>query len=180
MKKMNTLLCTMALALIAFAPVVQAKMLPDPDTREVRAYTLTDACLRQVRECDATSCATVKFENCVDDDDDDAQDTIASSVARIDAVPGAKAAIQAAGLSSREYVVLAYALARRTACASYLMQKPGGKLPDGVNTANVDFVRRHSAELHQLANETEDESCDERRQRLTRFSPGPAATPSIP
>jgi len=158
MKKMNTLLCTMALALIAFAPVVQAKMLPDPDTREVRAYTLTDASF--AKYVNAThKLREVKFENCVDDDDDDAQDTIASSVARIDAVPGAKAAIQAAGLSSREYVVLAYALLEN-GMASYLMQTPGGKLPDGVNTANVDFVRRHSAELHQLANETEDESCE--------------------
>jgi hypothetical protein len=158
MKKMNTLLCTLALALIAFAPVVQAKMLPDADTREVRAYTLTDASF--AKYVNAThKLREVKFENCVDDDDDDAQDTIASSVARIDAVPGAKAAIQAAGLSSREYVVLAYALLEN-GMASYLLQTPGGKLPDGVNTANVDFVRRHSSELHQLANETEDESCE--------------------
>jgi len=158
MKKMNTLLCTLALALIAFAPVVHAKMLPDADTREVRTYTLTDASF--AKYVNAThKLREVKFENCVDDDDDDAQDTIASSVARIDAVPGAKAAIQAAGLSSREYVVLAYALLEN-GMASYLMQTPGGKLPDGVNTANVDFVRRHSAELHQLANETEDESCE--------------------
>lgn len=158
MKKMNTLLCTLALAVLAFAPLAQAKMLPDADTREVRAYTLTDASF--AKYVNAThKLRDVKFENCVDDDDDDAQDTITSFVARIDAVPGAKAAIEGAGMTSREYVVLSFSLLEN-GMASYLMQTPGGKLPDGVNQANVDFVRRHSAELHQLANETEDESCE--------------------
>ena len=158
MKKMNTLLCTLALAVLAFAPAAHAKILPDADTREVRAYTLTDAAF--TKYVNAThKLRDVKFENCVDDDDDDTEDSIAAYAARLDSVAGAKAAVQAAGMSSREYVVISFALLEN-GMASYLLQTPGGKLPDGVNMANVDFVQKHSAELHQLANETEDESCE--------------------
>jgi hypothetical protein len=159
MKKLNLFACALGLAALAAVPAAVAKILPDADTREVRAYTLTDASF--AKYVNAThKLREVKFENCVDDDDDDdAQDTIASSVARIDAVPGAKAAIQGAGLTSREYVVLSFALLEN-GMASYLMQTPGGKMPENINPANVEFVRKHSAELHQLANETEDESCE--------------------
>ena len=158
MKKMNTILCTLALAVLAFAPTARAKILPDADAREVRAYTLTDASF--AKYVDATHrLHDVKFENCVDDDDDEAQDSIAAYAARLDSVPGAKAAVQAAGMTSREYVVVSFSLLQN-GMASYLLQTPGGKLPDGVDMANVDFIRKHSSELHQLANETEDESCE--------------------
>ena len=91
-----------------------AKCCPTPTRARCRAYTLTEAAF--AKYVTAThKLRDIKFENCVDDDDDDAQDTIASSVARIDAVPGAKAAVQSAGMTSREYVVLSYALHARTA-----------------------------------------------------------------
>jgi len=157
MKVPNHRLCALGLTLLALGPAAVAKILPDADTREVRAYALTDGAFTKYV---AATHTLRDIDFCVpDEDDDDAQDTIASAVARIDAVPGAKAAMQAAGLTSREYVVLSYALLE-SGLASYTLQTPGGKMPDGVRPANVDFVRRHSAELHQLANETEDESCE--------------------
>jgi len=62
----------LAVALIASVPAAGAKVLPDADTREVRAYTLTDAAFaRYVKATHALHDA--KFENCIagDDDDDD-------------------------------------------------------------------------------------------------------------
>jgi hypothetical protein len=158
MKKLNLPLCALVLAFAALAPAAFSMMLPDADTREVRAYALTDGAFAKY------VAATHKLRDidfCVadEDDDDDAEDTIASSVARLDAAPGASAAVQSAGMTSREYVVFAFALLE-SGLASYTLQTPGGKMPDGVSPANVDFVRKHSAELHQLANETEDESCE--------------------
>jgi hypothetical protein len=150
----------LAAALIASVPVAGAKTLPDADTREVRAYTLTDAAFaKYVKATHALRDA--KFENCVagDDDDDEGADSIASAAAMIDAAPAAKAALQSAGMVSHEYVVFAFSLLEN-GMASYLMQTPGGKMPEGINPANVDFVRKHSAELHQLANESDEESCE--------------------
>jgi hypothetical protein len=158
MKKLNLLLGVLGLAALLAVPAASAKLLPDADTREVRAYTLTDAAFARYVAANR-KLRDVKFGNCADDDDDDAQETIASSVARIDAVPGAKAAVQAAGMTSREFVVISFALLEN-GMASYMMQTPGGKMPDGINPANVDFVRKHGPELHQLADESEDESCE--------------------
>jgi hypothetical protein len=158
MNRLNTVLCALAALLVAL-PAAQAKMLPDPDTREVRAYTLTDAGFaKYVKATKALKAA--EFENCVAaDDDDDGPDSIASAAAMIDAVPAAKAALQSAGISSHEYVVFAFSLLEN-GMASYMMQTPGGKMPDGINPANVDFVRKHSADLQQLANESDEESCE--------------------
>ena len=160
MRKLNGLLCALATVIVAL-PAAHAKMLPDPDTREVRAYTLTDANFaKYVKATKALKDA--QFQNCVagdGDEDDEGADSIASAAAMIDAVPAAKAALQSAGMSSHEYVVFAFSLLEN-GMASYMMQTPGGKLPDGINPANVDFIKRHSAELHQLANESDEETCE--------------------
>lgn len=160
MEKPTRLLCSLAVAAFAALPAAHAKMLPDADAGEVRAYTLTDAGFAKYVKA-THSLRGVKFENCIagDDDDDDEVESIASATARIDAVPAAKTAIQSAGMSSHEYVVFAFALLEN-GMASYLMQTPGGKLPPGISPSNVEFVRKHSAELHQLANESDDESCE--------------------
>lgn len=159
MIKMNPLLCALA-ALIVALPAAHAKLLPDADTREVRAYTLTDAGFAKYVKA-TKALKDVRFQNCIagDDDDDDGADSIASAAAMIDAVPAAKAALQSAGMSSHEYVVIAFSVLEN-GMASYMMQTPGGKMPDGINPANVDFIRKHSAELQQLANESDEESCE--------------------
>ena len=54
-------------------------------------------------------------------------------------------------MTSQEYVLFAYSL-----------KTPGGKLPAGVNMANVEFFEKHSAELHRLANDTKDDNSEER------------------
>jgi hypothetical protein len=75
-------------------------------------------------------------------------------------VPGAKAAVQSAGMTSREYVVFAFSLIQN-GMAAYLLDTPGGRLPPGVSRSNVDFYRQHAGELEKLAAETEDESCED-------------------
>lgn len=159
MTMLSRLLCALAAAVLAALPAAHAKMLPDADTSEVRAYTLTEAGFAKYAKA-TRALKAAKFENCVAaDDDDDGADSIASAAAMIDAVPAARAALQSAGLSSHEYVVFAFSLLEN-GMASYMMQTPGGKMPDGINPANVDFVRKHSADLQQLANESDEESCE--------------------
>ena len=73
-------------------------------------------------------------------------------------MPGAKAAVKSAGLTSREYVVFAFSLIEN-AYASYALEQPGGKLPPGVSMTNIEFLRKNSGVIEQLANETEVADC---------------------
>lgn len=141
-------------ALLAFCGA-RAADLPDADTREIQSYVLTEEGLarymratRGLKGIDIAACG-------------EAPDvaSIADAAARIDAVPAAKAAVKAAGLTSREYVVFAFTLIE-TGFAAYALETPGGRLPPGVNRANVEFFRRHAGELQQLAVDTEDGGCE--------------------
>jgi hypothetical protein len=148
-----------ALAAIALcAPTARAADLADPDTQAVRAYALTDAAFTKYVQA-TRALAGVRLADCDDDEEDDVT-SLAEAAAKIDAVPAAKAALQGAGLTSREYVLIAFALVDAN-FASYALQTPGGKLPAGVAMANVDFVRRHTDALRELGNETDDNSCEE-------------------
>ena len=144
-----------ALLLLLFPPA-RAETLPDADTREVRAYTLTETALGKYVE------ATRKLSSIPLDCSAEAPGvgSLTDAAARIDAVPGAKAVVRSAGLTSREYVVFAFSLIEN-AYASYALDQPGGKLPPGVSMSNVEFLRSHAGVIEQLANETEVAGCAE-------------------
>jgi hypothetical protein len=145
--------CVAAAALLLL-PAARAESLPEADTREVRSYTLTEAALGKYVE--ATRKLSVIPLKCDQDDPDIG--SLTEAAARIDAVPGAKAAVQSTGLTSREYVLFAFSLIEN-AFASYALEQPGGKLPPGVSMSNVEFLRRNSGVIEQLANETEVADC---------------------
>lgn len=148
-----------AVACIAIAPIASAQKLPDADVREVAAYTLTEAGLAKYVAA-THNLRGIKIEDC---DDDTGVKDISTAAARIDAVPGAKAAVQSAGLTSREYVVFVFSL-MQNGIASHFIDKPGAKLPAGTNPANVEFFRKHSAALAQLTEESDAGGCDESGQ----------------
>ena len=158
MKNANRLLCAAAAAGVALllGRAAGGQVLPDAETREVRAYTLTEAGLEKY------VAATRKLSgirlSCADDEP--GVDSLAAAAAKIDAVPGARAAVQSAGMTSREYVVFAFALIEN-AIAAYALEQPGGALPPGISMGNVEFFREHAAEMEKLASETEDAGCAE-------------------
>ena len=94
-----------------------------------------------------------------DDEGDDAQ-SIDAMVARFDASPGVKAAIQSAGMTTREYVLFTWSLLQN-GLAAWAVDQPGGKLPAGASQANVDFYRKHEAELQSLSKLAPSSDCDE-------------------
>lgn len=146
-----------AAAALALLPVARAETLPEADTREVRAYALTEAALGKYVEA-TRKLSAIPLE-CQDEADPDIG-SLTEAAARIDAVPGAKAVVQSAGLTSREYVVFAFSLIEN-AFASYALEQPGGKLPPGVSMSNIEFLRRNSGVIERLANETEIADCVE-------------------
>lgn len=138
----------------------------DADAREVQRYVLTGAGLAKYTQATKklAQLPAGKTQGCSDasdDGDDDGgadEQSIGSMVAKLESVPGAKAAVQGAGLTVREYVVFTLSLLQN-GLAAWAVQQPGGKLPPGVAKANVDFVQAHDAELKQLQQYSRKDAC---------------------
>jgi hypothetical protein len=127
----------------------------DKDTREVAAYVLTDAGLAKFTQATA-KLAAVPGACAKQDDDGSNSQTIDQTVAKMNAVPGAQAAIQSAGMTTREYVVFMWSMLQSGMSA--WAQSQSGKLPAGVSQANVDFYKKHEAEMTAIG---ENDPCDE-------------------
>lgn len=126
----------------------------DRDAREVQSHVLTDAGLAKYTQA-TKKMAALPGGDC---DDDDAQ-SVDQMTAKLNASPGAKAAIQSAGMTTREYVVFTWSLLQ-TGLAAWAVDQPGGKLPPGTSKANVDFYKKHEADLKQLEGLRRDDNCD--------------------
>jgi hypothetical protein len=149
-------LCAM-LALLVASPA--PALAQDADAQAVSAYKLTDAGLTKYSE--ATKRLAALPNACEQEEDDESgSKSLDEMVARIDATPGAKAAIQSVGLTSREYVLFSLSLIHN-AMAGWAVSQPGGKLPPGTSQANVDFVKQHEADIERLAQATEGRCADE-------------------
>ena len=143
-----------AAAVLLLLPAARADSLPEADAQEVRAYALTDSVLEKYVK--ATRKLSAIPLDC--DAGDSGITGLDDAAAKIDRMPGAKAVMKSAGITSREYVVFAFALIEN-AYAAYSLDQPGGKLPPGTSMANVEFLRRNSGVIEKLANETEVAEC---------------------
>ena len=128
----------------------------DRDAKAVQSQALTDAGLAKYTQA-TRKLAALPGGDC---DDDDSQ-SIDQMTAKLNASPGAKAAIQSAGMTTREYVVFTWSLLQ-TGLAAWAVDQPGGKLPPGTSKANVDFYKKHAAELQQLEGLKQGDDCDDR------------------
>ena len=150
---MRTFSVALALAFL-FPAVAGATQAPDADAREVSAYQLTEPGLGKFAQA-TRGLMALQVDDCQEDSD---VKTISEAVAKLDAMPGARAAIESAGMSTREYIVFSFAM-MQSGLAAWGLEQPGGKLPPGVSAANVEFYRKHAVELQKLAEETEDSKC---------------------
>jgi hypothetical protein len=151
----GTLLAACTTALLAPALAIAQ----DRDTQVVQSYVLTEAGLAKYTQ--ATKKLAAMEDDIPDGCDDDADSkSLDDMVAKLDSVPGAKAAIQSAGMTTREYVVFTWSVGHN-GLAAWALSQPGGKLPPGTSKANVDFYKKHEAELQQLQDVAGDGDCDD-------------------
>jgi hypothetical protein len=153
----RALLAIMSLALALPVPS-QAQV--DRDTQEINSYVLTDAGLARYAKAAAAfkRLADKMPSDCDEGDDSDAK-TIDQMVAKMHAGPGAKAVIQAAGMTTREYFVFTMSIFQ-TGMASWVLTQPGGKLPPGISMANVNFYRKNEAAMSRLGGAAESNDCN--------------------
>ncbi|MBM2853882.1 MAG: hypothetical protein HW417_810 [Steroidobacteraceae bacterium] len=151
------LLAVLALALSLAGPS-QAQV--SRDTQEINSYVLTDAGLAHyAKAAEALKRLADKMPSDCDDSDDSDATTIDQMVAKMNAVPGARAAIQSAGMTTREYFVFTMSIFQ-TGMASWALTQPGGKLPPGVSMANVNFYHKNEAAMSRLGGASESEDCN--------------------
>lgn len=133
----------------------------DADTKEVQGYVLTDAGLAKYTQASKKLAALPggASGSCEDGDDSESK-SLSDVVAELDSVPGAKGAIQSAGMTTREYVVFSFSLLQN-GLAAWAISQPGGKLPAGVSKANVDWYNKHKAELEKLEALRKGDACEE-------------------
>jgi hypothetical protein len=131
--------------LVSASPIASAQ---DADTQEISRYTLTDAGLAKYTSA-TQKLAAIPGACAREDDEDSESHSLDEMVAKLNAVPGAKAAIQSAGVTTREYVVFSWSMLQ-TGMAAWAQGQSGGKLPPGVSQANVDFFKKHEAEMAAL------------------------------
>lgn len=161
--RVHTALLT-ATATVLFVPAVSvAQDFSDRDSREIASYVLTEAVLTKYARATANLGANAKgLSGDCDDDDDDEESarSLDEIVARINAKPGFSAAIQSAGMTTREYIVFSFSLFQN-GMAAWALSQPGGTLPAGTSKANVDFYRAHEAAIQKLGNQAESDDCDD-------------------
>ena len=142
-------------ALLCTGPQVACAQ--DKDVAEIQRYVLSDAALAKYTAA-TKKLAALPGGSCTDEEDSE-NPTIDQMAAKIAAVPGAQAAVQSSGMNVREYVVFSMSLFQN-GLAAWAVDQPGGKLPPGVSRANVDFIKKHGAELKQLEGLRPADGCD--------------------
>jgi hypothetical protein len=152
----GALLAACATALLAPSLIVAQ----DRDSQEVSSYVLTDAGLAKYMRAAKNIAAlpTRPASSCDEDDSSDSQ-SLDQVTAKFNAAPGVRAAIQSAGMTTREYVVFTFSIFQN-GLAAWALSQPGGKLPAGTSKANVDFYNRHAAEIEKLEAPKKDDECD--------------------
>lgn len=120
----------------------------DADKRAVSSYVLTEAGLGKFAQATQNLAAIpgACVRNDDDDDDGNGNESIDQLAAKLDSLPGAKAAVQSAGMTSREYIIFMFSM-MEAGMSSWALSQPGGKLPPGVSQANVDFYKKHETAM---------------------------------
>ena len=152
-----TTIFVLAVALLVTS-VSTAQNFPDRDAKEVSSYMLSEAALAKYSRAAANLQPLMKSiaQSCEGDESAGSLNAIA---ARMDAVAGVRAAIQSAGMTTREYLVFSFSVFQN-GLAAWAMSQPGGKLPPGVQLANVNFYRAHEAAFKKLGEKSKAANCN--------------------
>jgi hypothetical protein len=142
----------------------------DKDAREVSAYSLSESGLAKFTQATHNLAAVPGACKSADDDDDSNSQTIDQMVAKLNGTAGVQAAIQGAGMTTREYVVFMFSM-MQNGMAAWALKQPGGRLPPGTSQANVDFFNKHETAMAEVGkndpcgDDSTDEEEDENAER---------------
>ncbi len=148
--------------------VAAASSATDPNVKEIANYKLTMDAVRKFAQASKTMKQYEKDHPELNQDEEDDNDDDSASLddmeAKLASVPAARKAIEAAGLSVREYVVITFAMLQ-SAISQYAIEQgadPAKIARDaGVHPANVTFYKEHKAEIEALTADMKEAETDE-------------------
>jgi hypothetical protein len=125
---------------------------PDADMKAVQSYRLTESGLSKFMQATRNIAQVAKAHPEIAKQE---ENNNAKSLADMEAVynrhPEIKHAISSAGMSSHDYILFSLAVFQAGMAAG--VQQMSGKLPDGVSAENVDFYKKHEAEMKKFGDE---------------------------
>ena len=149
-----------AIAALALMLPAAAVAQVDRDTQEINSYVLTDAGLaRYTKAAQALGALAKQMSADCDDSDDSNPKSLDQMVAKFNSNPRAKAALQGAGMTTREYIVFSMSIFQ-TGMSAWALSQSGGKLPPGISMANVNFYRKNEAAMSRLGTDSEADECN--------------------
>jgi len=149
-------LSTLLLSLV-MAPIASAQTGSEADTEEVNNYRLSEPTLAKYAA--GTRRLAEVFAANPPPCDDSSDDSLSGMAARLDAIPGASAALSGAGISSREYLVFMLATFQ-AGMGAWALNEGGGELPPGISEENVAFFQAHEAEIQELSGLLPQDDCE--------------------
>lgn len=130
----------------------------DRDLQEIARYALTeDALAKYANATEKLRPIAGEVMPCNQGDAD--ADSIHGVATRIDGIPRAKAAIEAAGLTPHEYAVFGLAVFH-AGMAAWAQEQGDRTLPPGVTRANLDFYNAHKAAIEAIR-PLEESACEQ-------------------
>ena len=150
---------TLAVLVSLRSEATAGQNLPDGDTREVMSFALTEPGFAAYTQ--ASRNLMPLMQRMPNDCQGENARSLDDLAARLDAVPGIKAAITSAGMTTRAYVVFSWSLLTN-GIAAWALDQPGAKPPSGTTKANVDFIKKHQAEIQKLDVLQKFGDCDDR------------------
>jgi hypothetical protein len=137
---------TVLMLVLALPVAAQAQ---DRDTQEVNRYVLTEAALGKYANATQKLQSVASQVTSCEEEEGDGAESLSALVAQLDATPAARAAIQSAGMTTREWAVFSFAMLQ-TGMAVWVLEQVGGEPPAGVSKANMDFYRKHRAAIEKI------------------------------
>lgn len=153
-----------ALTLALFLPALataEDSAAEDRDAKELDNYVLTDAGLAKYSQA-ARQLAKLEEGQVRACEETEDLESISDTAAAFDRYPAAKSIVQAAGMTTREYVVFSLALLQ-AGLAAWGAEQSGGQ-PEGVSPANLAFYQRNEANLKKLETVTKQPYCESEEQ----------------
>lgn len=125
----------------------------DADVKAIQSYRLTESGLSKFMQATRNIAQAAKAhpEIANEQEDDGSDKSLDDMVAIYDRHPEIKHAITSTGMTSRDYVLFTFAMFQAGMAAG--VQQMGGKLPEGVSGQNIEFYKKHEAELKKFGEE---------------------------
>jgi hypothetical protein len=137
---------TATVAAAADATVAQAPA----DAGSIDTYDLTMDNVHAMMKAQVALAAAEKADPTLDSAMNISEENDAQYVARLESTPKVRAAIEAAGMSVRDYAYTAQSLVGTMMAVGAVEAGQLKEIPEGVNPRNVEFVKAHRAELEKM------------------------------